>query len=164
MPLPEGLKNKTHDIIHHIPAGRDIDGLRDNSPFVPATTRAVLSILGESKKHVAISPDDYVVVIGAKGMVGGSLVSELTKFGYEVGTELSEAKNAKIIISATGSPGIIKAEHVKKGAVVIDVGSPHGDVVHDVHEKAGFVTPVPGGVGPVTVVSLLENLVEAAEK
>lgn len=162
LPLPESLKDKTNDIVHHIAKTRDVDGLRDDSVFMPATTRAIFSILGEAQKHVKFSTDDYVVVVGAKGMVGRSLVSELTKLGYEVGTELSEAKNAKIVISATGSPEVITAEHISKGAVVIDVGSPKGDVLFsEVKDKASFVTPVPGGVGPVTVVSLLENLVEA---
>jgi methylenetetrahydrofolate dehydrogenase (NADP+)/methenyltetrahydrofolate cyclohydrolase len=164
LPLPGKLREKTEDILQHIPASRDVDGLRESSPFVPATARAVLSILDEAKKHVKVGPDDYVVVVGANGMVGKSVVSELTKAGFEVGSELSEAKNAKVLISATGSPGIIGPEHVKKGAIVIDVGSPRGDVAHKVYKKAGFITPVPGGVGPVTVVSLLENLVEASIK
>jgi methylenetetrahydrofolate dehydrogenase (NADP+)/methenyltetrahydrofolate cyclohydrolase len=162
LPLPETLKDKTHDIIHHIPANRDVDGLRDNSPYVHATARAVLSILAEARKKVKIANDDYVVVIGARGMVGRSVVSELTKMGFEVGTELDEAKNAKVLISATGKPEMIGADNVKNGAIVIDVGSPRGDVDPSASLAASFFTPVPGGVGPVTVVSLLENLAEAA--
>lgn len=163
LPLPPSLKEKTHDIVHHIPAVRDVDGLRDNSPFVHATAKAIISILSEAGKKVKISPDDYVVVVGASGMVGKSVVNELTKMGFEVGTGLAEAKSAKILISTTGSPGVITKEYVQKGAVVIDVGSPKGDVdFPGVEPKASFITPVPGGVGPVTVVSLLENLYEAA--
>lgn len=165
LPLPPGMKENTHDIVHHIPASRDVDGLRESSPFVHATARAVLSILSEAKKKIKVSQDDYIVVVGATGMVGRRVVSELTKAGYEVGTTLSEAKNAKVLISATGKPGIVQAEHVKKGAIVIDVGAPRGDVKFDeVKDKASFITPVPGGVGPVTVISLLENLFQAAEK
>ncbi|MBI3443483.1 bifunctional methylenetetrahydrofolate dehydrogenase/methenyltetrahydrofolate cyclohydrolase, partial [Candidatus Woesebacteria bacterium] len=69
-----------------------------------------------------------------------------------------------ILISATGISGLVTDDMVKKGAIVIDVGSPKGDVdFESVSKKASFITPVPGGVGPVTVVSLLENLLIAVE-
>lgn len=170
LPLPENLKNKTEHILAHIPPSKDVDGLRENSPFIPATAKAVLTIFDEAKRKVQIDPDSYVVVVGAKGTVGRSLVSELTKLGYEVGAVDKETNNAslikettsaKILISATGMPNIITKKHIKKGAVVIDVGSPKGDVDFDeVKNIVSFITPVPGGVGPVTVISLLENLVE----
>ena len=71
---------------------------------------------------------------------------------------------ADVIISTTGKEGIINAEIVKNQAIVIDVGSPKGDVdIKSVLEKASFITPVPGGVGPVTIACLLENLIEAVE-
>lgn len=173
LPLPGELEPKTAHIISHITPSKDVDGLREASPFMPATVRAVVSILGEAGKSVKISPDAAVTVVGARGEVGSKLVDVLTKTGYEVVGLIrglpdhefkKETLSAKVLISATGSPEIITKDHVSKGAVVIDVGSPKGDVTHDVHEVAGFVTPVPGGVGPVTVVSLLENLVEASEK
>ncbi|EKD62639.1 MAG: hypothetical protein ACD_52C00103G0001, partial [uncultured bacterium] len=62
-----------------------------------------------------------------------------------------------------GVPGLVKADMVKDGAIVIDVGSPKGDVDPVVLTKASFVTPVPGGVGPVTISCLLENLVSACK-
>jgi len=174
LPLPGNLRNKTSHILAHIPFNKDVDGLRENSPFIPATTKAVLAILGEAEKKIKIGPDSYVVVLGAKGMAGRSLVAELTKLGYEVGALdkeieannlIKETTSAKILISATGMPNIITREYVKKGAVVIDVGSPKGDVnFSEVKDKVAFITPVPGGVGPVTVISLLENLAEAALK
>ena len=71
-------------------------------------------------------------------------------------------KKADILISVTGSEGLIGKDHIKDGAVVIDVGSPRGDVrTEEIMEKALFISPVPGGVGPVTIYSLLENLVDA---
>ena len=69
---------------------------------------------------------------------------------------------ADIVVSATGVAGLVKKEMVKEGAVVIDVGEPKGDVdFAGVSQKASFITPVPRGVGPVTVVCLFENLLES---
>ena len=174
LPLPGVLANKTGDILNHIAPSKDVDGLRENSPFDSATTRAVIAILDEAKKHVTISPDSYIVVVGAKGEIGSRIISKLTGLGHEVGaldidtdkdTFIKETKSAKILISATGKNNLITGQHVKNGAVVIDVGSPKGDVLfNEVVDKASFLTPVPGGVGPMTVVSLMENLVDAASK
>lgn len=171
LPLPKSLKKYTDEVIDVILPEKDVDGLRENSPFTAATVRAVLSILNEAKKKAKITPDSYTVVVGAKGEVGSRLVEKLTGLGYEVGALdadvskknlIKETRSAKVIISATGKPDIITKDHVKKGVVIIDVGSPKGDVdFPEVKELASFITPVPGGVGPVTVVSLLENLVEA---
>ena len=71
-------------------------------------------------------------------------------------------RTAEILVSATGKPGLVTRDMVKPGAVVIDVGEPRGDVNEGVQEVASFVTPVPGGVGPVTVACLIENVVDAA--
>ncbi len=79
--------------------------------------------------------------------------------GYQI---KKETLQADILISATGEPKLIKKDRVKKGAVVIDIGAPVGDVDKEVHQKASFITPVPGGVGMVTIACLLENLIEAA--
>jgi len=71
---------------------------------------------------------------------------------------------ADIVISATGVANLIKMDMVKRGVVLIDVGSPCGDIEKKAYEKSVFASPVPGGVGPVTVACLLENLVQSAEK
>jgi methylenetetrahydrofolate dehydrogenase (NADP+)/methenyltetrahydrofolate cyclohydrolase len=172
LPLPKALREFTSEIIDKIPQKLDVDGLREDSPFVPATARAVISILSEAKKHKKVPKDSYCVVVGAKGSIGSQIVRTLSDAGFEVGevsknmdeeSMLKETRAADVLVSVTGSPGIITADHVKKGAVVIDVGSPQADVdFREVAEKTSFITPVPGGVGPVTVVSLLENLFEAA--
>ena len=79
-------------------------------------------------------------------------------------------RNADILVAAVGKPGFITKSMVKHGAVVIDVGINRvngkvvGDVMPDVADVAGYITPVPGGVGKMTIVELLENTVEAAEK
>jgi len=102
-------------------------------------------------------------------MVGRPLVKELRDQKYEViecNTKTVGLKGVTlqgdIVISSTGIPNIIKGDMVKPGAIVIDVGSPKGDVNYsEVERKAAFITPVPGGVGPVTITCLLENLILA---
>ena len=102
-------------------------------------------------------------------MVGVPLVKELKLQSYKV-TECNtktpdlkaETLKADILVSVTGIQGIISADMVKKDAIVIDVGSPKGDVnFYETERKAAFITPVPGGVGPVTITCLLENLISA---
>lgn len=128
-----------------------------------------------------------ISVVGASEIVGKPLAMLLSELGATVtlcrsttSNLIDFTKKADILISAVGIPGLIKKEMVKKGAVVVDVGVTKlkvhipkefpegnseklkvvGDVDEEVREVAGFLTPVPGGVGPVTVVSLLENLTE----
>jgi methylenetetrahydrofolate dehydrogenase (NADP+)/methenyltetrahydrofolate cyclohydrolase len=143
---------------------KDVDGLRPGSKFKMATVRAVAELLrGEGLKGARVA------VVGSRGLVGRRLVEELKSEGYEVrGVDLGdkiavETKKAEVLISATGKPGLITAEMVKHGAAVIDVGWPKGDVrLDEVKRVAAMITPVPGGIGPLTVVSLLENLVEGS--
>ncbi|OGM26128.1 hypothetical protein A2627_03745 [Candidatus Woesebacteria bacterium RIFCSPHIGHO2_01_FULL_39_28] len=171
LPLPEKFRDRDRDrVLNSIAYEKDVDGLRENSPFLPATVKAILSIIDEAKK--LLNPPirraglNYCVV-GATGMVGLPLVKELKKLGNEVIGCNSKTSNLKyqtskadVLISATGVPNLIQGYMVKKGAIVIDVGSPKGDVDPSAALRASFFTPVPGGVGPVTVVSLLENLVD----
>lgn len=158
--------------------------------FLPATVRAVLEILNQALNKFPITNYQLLItkrwlagknacVVGASEIVGKPLVMLLSELGATVTIcrsttkDLSEfTKKADILVSATGMPGLIKKEMVKKGVVVIDVGTKRlkisdfkfkivGDVESAVSEIASFLTPVPGGVGPVTVICLLENLVEA---
>lgn len=153
-------------LVGKIESKKDVDGLTKNSPFVPATIKAVESLI-DNFGDVGI--ENYrLVVVGSRGLVGRGLVKRLKAKGFLVkGIDLSEAIGkataaADVLISATGQPGLITERMVKPGAVVIDVGFPKGDVrFGEVKHKALAITPVPGGVGPLTVISLLENLVEA---
>lgn len=175
LPLQDNIRQYTKEILSTIASEKDVDGQRDKSPYLPATAKAVLSIVEEAKRAVGINKpnnETSVVVYGAKGNVGKPLVRNLRKLGYKVitndvsrGIKPTKLEGADILISATGRPNLIRGSMVKEGSLVIDVGSPKGDVAfNEVVGKASFITPVPGGVGPVTVVSLLENLVEAASK
>lgn len=141
---------------------------------LPATARAVVSILAfgleelgsRQSKEVLDLRGLKVVVVGRSEIVGRPLAAVLERYGAGVelvGKEFDRGLlfEADIVVSATGVQGLIEADMVKERVIVIDVGSPGGDVVFDeVKQRASFITPVPGGVGPVTVVSLLENLVE----
>jgi methylenetetrahydrofolate dehydrogenase (NADP+)/methenyltetrahydrofolate cyclohydrolase len=156
--------NQWQRMVSAIVPEKDVDGLRDNSPFLPATVKAIFYILRQAKVQLN---KVKIAVVGTEGMVGRKLVMALRNEGPELieidkDNDIKGIKKADVVISATGMPGIIKADMVKNGAVVIDVGSPKGDVDFDeVVKKASFVTPVPGGVGPMTVACLLENVVQS---
>lgn len=159
LPLPSTLKQKTDFIVNHIDKNKDVDGLTKNSPFMPATTKAVIRIIPNRELN-------RVVVVGSKGMVGKSVIKELKNLKYNVvGVDQDEkdlkskTQTADLLISATGVPNLIKPDMVSEDVAIIDVGSPTGDVDPSASLRASFYTPVPGGVGPVTIVSLLENLI-----
>lgn len=168
MPIPGALSESREEIINAILPSKDVDGLRHDSDFLHPTSKAVVNILHFAEKETKTKPDN-VCVVGATGMVGTPLTEELETEGYKVvkcdlKTEdlKREVLGCDAVISTTGTPNIISPEIVKKGSIVIDVGSPKGDVEFaGVSKKASFITPVPGGVGPVTISELLENLISA---
>ena len=178
LPLP---KNRDEDeILNLIPVEKDIDVLSEESlgkfyqgklPILPPVVGAVSHLLKNYKIKIK---GKNVVLVGTGKLVGKPLVLWILK---EKGTltiinEFTEnssplTKKADILISGVGKPSLIQKNMVKKGAVVIDCGSAYqkgklrGDVdFQNVSKKAGSITPVPGGVGPLTVASLLENLLE----
>ncbi|MBI2009998.1 MAG: bifunctional 5,10-methylenetetrahydrofolate dehydrogenase/5,10-methenyltetrahydrofolate cyclohydrolase [Candidatus Chisholmbacteria bacterium] len=184
LPLPLEIRERTVEVLDAIEPKKDVDGLtstnlrliQEGEPRVlPATVKAVVSILESviSNRQSVISEyltGKNVVVVGRSRVLGQPLAAELRRLGGEVTvahTQTPDLKSvtreAEVLVSATGKAGLITGEMVRDGAVVIDVGEPKGDVEFaSVKEKASFITPVPGGVGPMTVVSLLENVVEAA--
>lgn len=162
LPLPKNLDAKK--IVKLIDPAKDVDGLTGRSDFLPATVRGILAAL----EGFEIEGED-VTILGRSWEVGRPLALAMIDLGATVTVCNSKTKNLKektkmadILISAVGKPGIVTAEMVKPGAVVVDVGSPKGDVDPAVAGVASAMTPVPGGVGPLTVVSLLENTFEAA--
>ena len=170
LPLPAHFARDRNKIIRAIDSKKDVDGMTADSPFITPVVKAVIDTLDSSK--ISQPKSVSTVVVGAKGFVGKKIVKLLRDKGSRVAVCDLDTKDlgartskADILISATGVAGLISADMVKRGAVVIDVGAPKGDVrTEEVKEKAGFISPVPGGVGPVTIVSLLENLVENVEK
>lgn len=164
MPLPAELKMDRASIVAAIDPQKDIDGLRGGGRFLRPTSRAIIQAIEEANRDTNLT----CVVVGATGMVGMPLTSELKNMGYRViecNTKTIDLKaetlKGDILVSATGKANLVKADMVKEGAIVIDVGYPVGDVEASVREKASFITPVPGGIGPVTISCLLENLIEA---
>jgi methylenetetrahydrofolate dehydrogenase (NADP+)/methenyltetrahydrofolate cyclohydrolase len=145
------------------------DKLEEKKRVLPATARAVLEIL----KSGDIDPKDKsIVILGKSDLLGIPLHEYFLSKKYNVinigRKQLEERVNndkklldMDVIISATGVKGLITGGMIKEGCVIVDVGEPRGDVdFESVENKASFVTPVPGGVGPMTVVSLMENCLD----
>lgn len=173
LPLPKNYSQKEKDlIIDSIDGKKDVDGMRKDSPFVAPVVKAVFEIIEEGERVLGIKDlkDKTICVVGARGFVGAKTIEFLTKEGFKVipcshdDTNLMEQTvSADIVISATGKESIIRGNMVKEKSLVIDVGSPKGDVkTKEVVGKVAFISPVPGGVGPVTISCLMENLYEAA--
>jgi methylenetetrahydrofolate dehydrogenase (NADP+)/methenyltetrahydrofolate cyclohydrolase len=141
----------------------------------PCTPKGVMTLLGHTDRPVR---GQHAVVVGVSNHVGRPLVLELLIAGctttcchkFTQGLD-HYVRQADILIAAVGKPGIVKGEWIKPGAVVIDVGinrMDDGRLVGDVGfeeaaQRASWITPVPGGVGPMTVATLMENTLEAAQ-
>lgn len=152
------------NLVDEIPPEKDVDGLTGRSGYLPATVLAILKIIGGSLSGKT------TVVVGQGRLVGKPLSDYLEKEGHKVircdtnTPDLkSETLKGDILVVATGVENLIKADMVKPGAIIIDCGSPKAEVDFEkVKDKVSAITPVPGGVGPLTVISLLENTVDAA--
>lgn len=185
LPLPDHIHSGR--VIKAIDPNKDVDGFhaynmgkvvlgKEFEDLAPCTPKGVTRIL----EHYNIDVDGMdAVVIGRSNIVGKPMGSMLLNRGASVTTCHSRTKDlarytshADLIVVAVGVPHFLKAEHVKEGAIVIDVGINRladgklaGDVDFDaVSKKAKAITPVPGGVGPMTVACLLANTVTAAKK
>ena len=181
LPLPQHIEQSL--IIEKIDPTKDVDGFHPFNvgrlalrvPLIrPCTPYGVTKLI----EHVGISPKGrHCVVVGASNIVGRPMALELLLMGGTVTVchrftgELEPYVNsADILVVAVGRPGIIRGEWIKPGSVVIDVGmnrSPDGKLVGDVDfdgamKRAAWITPVPGGVGPMTVAMLMKNTLEAA--
>lgn len=172
LPLPSGFSRER--ILEAINPKKDVDGFHPKNKFTPAVALAVLEILKFYKIRIK---NKRVVVLGKGRYVGLPIGNLLKKNGGTVISLGQETKNIKdytlladILVSATGQPRLVKKEMVQKGAVVIDVGTTFvgGKLVGDcdfenVKKIAGYISPVPGGIGPLTVAKLLENTIEATK-
>ncbi len=168
LPMPRSFDKKKKEILNSIKKSKDVDGLREVSSFTPATAKAVSQVTS-----FAIKPLAYIgkkaAVVGSKGTVGKAVTVELQKLGFrvvecDITTRDLYAKihEVDLVVSATGVSSLIKSEMLKEGVIVIDCGAPSAEFeFKSVSQKASFITPVPGGIGPVTIISLFENLVEA---
>jgi methylenetetrahydrofolate dehydrogenase (NADP+)/methenyltetrahydrofolate cyclohydrolase len=183
LPLPVHIN--ADNIIEHIAPHKDVDGFHPynigrlaqrNPQLRPCTPKGMITMLNETGIDLR---GQEAVVIGASNIVGRPMSLELLLAGctttvcHRMTRDLElHVRRADILIVAVGRPNFIPGEWVKPGAIVLDVGinrlkdgSLVGDVeFHAAREKAAWISPVPGGVGPMTVATLLENTLYAAEK
>jgi len=183
LPLPEGLNANL--VIEHINPEKDVDGFHPSNVgklalrqpgLRPCTPKGIMTLFNST----GVSPYGLeAVVVGASNIVGRPMTLELLLAGCTVTTTHrftkdleAKVRQADLLVVAVGKPGFIPGEWIKDSAIVIDVGINRldtGKLVGDVEfevakEKAAFITPVPGGVGPMTVASLIENTLIACEQ
>lgn len=191
MPLPKQIIES--NIIRQIDPAKDVDGFHPenagllasgNPRFIPCTPKGIMRIL----EFYEIDPSgQHVVVLGRSNIVGRpvSILTSLKRSFSNATTTICHsgtkdiqyyAQQADILIAAMGAPQFVNSDHIKDGAVVIDVGINRveddsekgyalvGDVDYkSVIDKVSAITPVPGGIGPMTIAMLVENTIEAAE-
>lgn len=181
-PVPAHINTET--IIERIRPDKDVDGfhpynvgrLASRMPVLRSCTpRGVMTLLESTGEEIR---GKDAIVIGASNHVGRPMALELLLAGCTVTVchrftkdLASKVSQAEIVVIAVGKQGIVKGEWIKSGATVIDIGIHRsedgklsGDIDFDAaNEKADWITPVPGGVGPMTVATLLQNTVDAAE-
>lgn len=192
MPLPNHLSEST--IIEAVDTLKDVDGFHPENlgrltagrpSFVPCTPKGIMRILDYYKIDMS---GKHVVVLGRSNIVGRpiSILTSLKQSFSNATTTVCHSgttnipyhtQQADILIAAIGVPEFVTSAHIKEGTVIIDVGINRveddsekgyrlaGDVNFDsVNEKASAITPVPGGVGPMTIAMLVENTIEAGER
>ncbi len=183
LPLPAGLNAEA--ILERIHPHKDVDGfhpynigrLAQRIPALrPCTPKGIMTMIEATKRPVKGLD---AVIVGASNIVGRPMSLELLLAGCTVTTchkftqDLkSHVSRADLLVVAVGKPAFIPGDWIKPGAIVIDVGinrTAEGGLVGDVEfdkakDRAGYITPVPGGVGPMTVASLIENTLEAYVK
>lgn len=183
LPLPAHIS--TDQVLEAISAEKDVDGFHlynlgalvvGNTVFPPCTPYGVVCLIESTDIPIE---GQNAVIVGRSNIVGKPMALMLMHRGATVSICTSKTRDlslytrlADILVVAVGKPGIITADMVKAGAAVLDVGInrlPEGRLVGDVDfeavkEKAGYITPVPGGVGPMTITMLVANTVLAAER
>lgn len=181
-PLPPHIDEDA--LVDRIDPAKDVDGFHPENVgrlvlrrlgLRPCTPKGVMTLLGHTDRPVR---GRHAVIVGVSNHVGRPLALELMIAGATVTSCHKFTRDlagfvgrADILVVAAGKPGLVKGDWIKPGAVVIDVGINRlddGRLVGDVEfapaaERASWITPVPGGVGPVTVATLMENTLEAAE-
>lgn len=183
LPLPAHLD--ATEVLERIRPDKDVDGfhafnlgrLAQRIPALrPCTPKGVMTLLASTGVDLH---GQEAVIVGASNIVGRPMTLELLLAGCTTTTTHrftrdleAHVRRADIVVVGVGIPGLVKGDWIKPGAIVIDVGINRledGRLVGDVEyapaaERAGWITPVPGGVGPMTVASLMENTLEAANR
>jgi methylenetetrahydrofolate dehydrogenase (NADP+)/methenyltetrahydrofolate cyclohydrolase len=186
LPLPKHIDQNV--VLQALDYKKDVDGLhpmnvgllnRSDEAIIPCTPKGILSLL--KAEDVPIT-GKHCVIIGRSNLVGKPMAQLMLRENASVTVCHSKTKDlpyltrqGEILIVAIGHPHLLKADMLKEGAVVVDVGINSvdgklvGDLynsidVKDIEKKAAAITPVPGGVGPMTIASLLENVVEVYKR
>jgi methylenetetrahydrofolate dehydrogenase (NADP+)/methenyltetrahydrofolate cyclohydrolase len=173
--LPLENTDQTEMAINTVVSEKDVDGLGKTPLFIPATAMAIDWLL--AGYNIELS-GKKIAIIGNGRLVGAPLYNLWHKAGLDVTVYdnqtkdlASVTKNADVIVSATGVPELIKKDMVKTGAVIVDAGtaSENGKIVGDISDEVRgldniTITPVKGGVGPLTVTALFDNVITAARR
>lgn len=174
--LPLERPEETEELVNLVAPEKDVDGLGKKAEFEPATPLAILWLLAGYNIDLQ---GKQVLLVGRGRLVGAPLEKILTASGVNVSAADRETKDLKaetikadVIITATGSPGVLQPDMIKQDAVVVDAGvagekgKTVGDVAPEVYEERDdlTITPVKGGVGPLTVCALFENVIRAARR
>jgi len=174
--LPLSDPARTDEIVSLVDPEKDVDGLGPAAKYDPATAMAILWLL--SAYNIELYKGQYVLLIGHGKLVGAPLEKILLASNVNVNIADRETTDLKamtleadVIITATGSPAILHPDMVKDGAVVVDAGVASeggktvGDLAPEMYERKDLtITPARGGVGPLTVCSLFENVIQAAKR
>lgn len=171
--LPLEDPSQTDYLLNLVSPEKDVDALGKNSVFDPATPTAILWLLAGYGIDLK---NKKVVLVGRGKLVGEPLQEMLQKSGVDVVTcdeddDVTKAlQDSEVIITATGSPGVLNSKMIPKGAVVVDAGvavekgKSVGDLTDDIYDRDDLtITPKKGGVGPLTVCSLFENVIKSAK-
>jgi methylenetetrahydrofolate dehydrogenase (NADP+) / methenyltetrahydrofolate cyclohydrolase len=173
--LPLENVSETDELCNMVDPGKDVDALGQKPNFDAATPTAILWLLAGYNVELA---GKKILLIGRGKLVGAPLERILKNAGHEVTVATREttklnmlSKDADVIITAAGSPALLFPDMIKEGAVVVDAGVASedgrtvGDLSEEVYERDDLtVTPVKGGVGPLTVCALFENVIIAARR
>ena len=171
--LPLADPSATDEIVNLVDPAKDVDALGEHAQFDPATPMAILWLLAGFNIDLT---GKSVLLIGKGKLVGGPLEKILGNSGITVQVADRATKDLKsltldadVIITATGSPAVLEADMIKHGAIIVDAGVASedgktvGDVAPDVYARDDLtITPTKGGVGPLTVCALFENVIRAA--
>jgi methylenetetrahydrofolate dehydrogenase (NADP+)/methenyltetrahydrofolate cyclohydrolase len=181
LPLPERYDERV--VLDAVAQDLDVDCMGRENQLIfyskqPGLALPTAGAIFEIFKELKITEDKLVAVVGKGDLVGKPTAHLLAQKGYRVATADRKTQDLKafclqadVVISATGIPGLITGDMIKPGSIVIDAGTSEsgGSIVGDVErlsvsKVAGFLTPVPGGVGPVTVAVLLSNVLNNAKQ
>ncbi len=171
--LPVADPSQTEELVNAVAPAKDVDGLGKNAVLQPATPMAIMWLLHGYNIDLT---GKKIVVVGQGRLVGAPLTSMLQSMGHTV-TPITKStdnmelvlREADIVISGAGVPGLIKKDMIKLGAVVVDAGVATdkgrlvGDIADELRARSDLtITPAKGGVGPLTVCALFDNVIRAA--